>query len=279
MSDLQQKTPAELMQEDLERLEDFCLLDDTYARTYFRKHPELAEFVLRIVTGIDDLVIDPNEYETQYDAKRIAGSRSLVLDVVAGDAKGRKINLEVENWNASPERGEYHVATMCIENLRQGQDFEELPEIYVIFICGKDSVGNGRAINQFSYRNDDFGMDDDDPTHESMGGRTHIIFLNGEYEDDSTDVGRLIHDLKCSKSADMFFENLAERTRYLKETNEGRKQMCKSMEEMRQESIRNTSIAIAFNLIKLGKNTHEEIAQATNLTLEEVKRLAGQQAS
>ena len=55
--------------------------------------------------------------------------------------------------------------------------------------------------------------------------------------------------------------------------------MCTSMEEMRKENVRDTSIAIALNLIKLGKNTHEEIAQATNLTLEEVKRLAGQQAS
>ena len=44
------------------------------------------------------------------------------------------LNLEVEKWDASPERAEFHVATMCMENLRKNEEFSKLPEIYVIFI-------------------------------------------------------------------------------------------------------------------------------------------------
>ena len=78
------------------------------------------------------------------------GSRSLVLDVYAGDQAGRRYNFEVENWNAEPERGEVHAATMVAENLLANNRFSDLPEIYVIFLTSGDSIGNGRALNQFT---------------------------------------------------------------------------------------------------------------------------------
>lgn len=52
--------------------------------------------MLRIITKLDDLEIDPTEYETQYDVKRLNGSRSLILDVHGGDKAGRKYDLEME---------------------------------------------------------------------------------------------------------------------------------------------------------------------------------------
>ncbi len=80
---------AKQREEDLRRLEEFSLLDDTFARSFFRQSPKLAEFVLRIIMGKDDLVIDPNKYETQYEAKRLAGSRSVIMDIVGEDSQGR----------------------------------------------------------------------------------------------------------------------------------------------------------------------------------------------
>ena len=252
----------------LEKLKQFRLFDDTYARTYFRTHPELAEFVLRIITGIKDLTIDPSEYETQYDAKRLAGSRSLIMDVHAGDTHGKKYNLEVENRTASPERAEYHVAAMCVEHLKPGADFSDLPEIYIIFLCDTDSVGNGEAITPFSFRADN-------APHASMNGRTHVIYVNGDYKDDGSDIAKLIHDFKCRNADDMYFENLAERTRYLKTDPKGVSEMCRIMDEMKKETV----IEIALNLLKIGKNSYEEIANATGLTLDEVKKLAEQLAA
>ena len=273
------QTNEQRHQKNLERLRDFSLLDDTFARTFFRQHPDLAEFVLRIMTGIDDLSIDPSDYETQYDAKRIAGSRSVIMDIYGGDTTGRKYNLEMENWDADPERGEYHVATMCMENLEPQQDFKELPEIYVIFVCGRDAVGNGRAINHFSYRNDDIDVEDRKKQHDSMRGKTHILYVNCQYDDKDTDLGKLIHDFRCRKASEMYYSNLAERTRYLKENPKGVKEMCKIMEDAAREERQEERIIIAQNLLNLGLITHEQIAKATSLTLEEVKQLAGQAAS
>ena len=51
------------------------------------------------------------------------------------------------------------------------------------------------------------------------------------------------------------------------------------MEEMRNETARETSLEIAKNLLLIGKLTCEEIAQATKLTVEEVKELDGKKSA
>ena len=254
MKEITIKTDAQKRQEDLQRLAGFRIIDDTFARSVFKGKPDLAEFVLRIITKLDDLTIDPLTYDTQYDAKRLAGSRSLLLDVHGGDTKGRKYDLELEKWDASPERAEYHMGTMLVEHLHSGDDFSDLPETYVIFACDRDVIGNGRAVNKFSYRNDDFVVGDEESEKKiergaSMKGRTHIIFVNGEYRDTESDIGKLIHDLKCNEYKDMLFTNLAERVKYLKEDPKGVEEMCKVMEEMKVESEQVRTLQLLMNLM------------------------------
>ena len=61
--------------------------------------------------------------------------------------------------------------------------------------------------------------------------------MNGEYRGES-DIGKLMHDFNCTQADDMNFELMAERTRYLKENPKGVQEMCKVMEDMRNESLR-----------------------------------------
>lgn len=238
---LEEKTPEQIKQEDIARVLNFRFLDDTFARCAFRGHRNLAEFVLRVITQIDDLELEEKRYETQFDAKRLRGSRSLMLDVHGGDTQGRKYDLEMEKNDASPERSEVHVASMIGEHLLAGEPFKNLPEMYVIFMCEHDVVGNGRAINQFCYRNEDKFLEDESiegkiTANASMGGKTHIIFVNGNYKNDKTDIGKLIHDFKCTKAEDMYYLNLADRMRSIKEDPEEVEKVCKIIEEVRKES-------------------------------------------
>lgn len=94
-----ERMSEQLRKEDLQRLEAFRPIDDTFARQMFKGNPKLAERVLRIITQLADLEIDEAGYDTQFDAKRLAGSRSLMLDVHGGDTKGRKYDLEMEKWH------------------------------------------------------------------------------------------------------------------------------------------------------------------------------------
>ncbi len=61
-------------------------------RELFRNDLPLAQLVLRIITGIEDLEL--TSQETQYDLKRLLGSRSICLDVFGTDSMGRQFDLE-----------------------------------------------------------------------------------------------------------------------------------------------------------------------------------------
>ncbi|MCD8364279.1 MAG: PIN domain-containing protein [Clostridiales bacterium] len=72
--------------------------------------------------------------------------------------------------------------------------------------------------------------------HESFGDGSHIIYVNGAYMDESDQIGKLMHDFRCTSAADMYFEILADRVRYFKETEGGRAQVCKMVEDLTRES-------------------------------------------
>jgi hypothetical protein len=67
----------------------------------------------------------------------------------------------------------------------------------------------------------------------------------------------------------MNFELMANRTRYLKENPKGVNEMCKIMEEMRIESLKE----VALRMLAAGKYALEEIANISGLSLDEVKKL------
>ena len=78
-------------QEDLQRLRGFRPIDDTFMRGLFKENIPLAEFVLRIITGKQDLIL--TKCETQADFKRVTGARSICLDAYATDSTGKSTIL------------------------------------------------------------------------------------------------------------------------------------------------------------------------------------------
>ncbi len=247
-------------QEDLQRLRGLRPIDDDFMRCLFKDNIPLAEFVLRIITDKTDLII--TDCETQKDMKRLAGARSICLDAYGTDLAGKKYDLEVQRQDkrADPHRARYHSSVMDIENLHSSQEFKELPDTYTIFILEKDFYGEGEAIYPIERINL--------ATGKSFEDWEHILYVNGEYRGES-DIGKLMHDFNCTQADDMNFELMAERTRYLKENPKGVQEMCKVMEDMRNESLRE----VAKRMLADGMLTLEKIAEYAGLPLDEVKKL------
>jgi len=86
-----------------------------------------------------------------------------------------------------------------------------------------------------------------------------------------------MHDFSCTDPSDMNYQILADRVRYFKQEKEGVIAMCRMLEEMRNETALETALKttkeFAFRLIIRGKDTPEEIAEITNLPLEEINHL------
>ena len=253
-------------QEDLQRLRLLRPIDDDFMRCLFKDNIPLTEFVLRIITDKPDLII--TECETQKDMKRLAGARSICLDAYGTDSDGKKYDLEVQRQDkgADPHRARYHSSVMDIENLHSGQKFKELPDTYTIFIIEKDFYGQGEAVYPIERINL--------ATGKSFEDGEHILYVNGEYRGDSA-IGKLMHDFNCTKADDMNFELMANRTRYLKENPKGVSEMCKIMEDMRIESLKE----VALRMLAAGKYALEEIASISGLSLDEVKKLKAEQTA
>ena len=147
-----------------------------------------------------------------------------------------------------------------------GEDFDLLPETYVIFICESDVLGENKPIYEIDRRIKG--------SNALFNDGAHIIYVNGEIQDE-TSLGKLMHDFYCQEPDDMYYKELADRARYFKKTEGGRQKMCKIMEDMRDETAKVKSREIARNLLKIGKISLEEIAEATGLTVEEVESLRG----
>ncbi len=60
--------------------------------------------------------------------------------------------------------------------------------------------------------------------------------MNGSYKDDDDPIGKLMHDFRCTSSEDMYYLLLAKQVRHFKETEGGRKSVCKAVEEIAEVS-------------------------------------------
>ncbi len=248
-------------QKDLHRLQGLRPIDDDFMRCLFKDNIPLAEMVLRIITGRQDLVI--TDCQTQKDMKRLAGARSICLDAYGTDSENKKYDCEIQRAEkgADPHRARYHSSVLDIENLDAGQKFRELPDTYTIFITEEDFYGKGEPLYVIERMNLTTGTRFEDGEH--------ILYVNGAYRGKS-DLGKLMHDFSCTDADDMYFDLMAERTRYLKQNRKGVEEMCRIMEEMRLEE--REEIARAF--ITMGELSYEKIAEGTKLTIEEIEKLA-----
>ena len=251
-------------QEDLQRLRGFRLLDDDFLTKCFESNTECIELVLRIVMEMPDLkVIDVH---TQVFVENLL-NRSVRLDVLATDSTGRKINVEIQRSDrgAGRKRARYNSSMMDANLLDKSENFDELPETWVIFITEHDAMKKNLAL---------YHIDRVIPeTGELFNDGTHIMYVNGAFRDDSA-VGKLMHDFSCTNPGDMYYGLLADRVRFFKESKEGVAIMCKAMEDMRNQTLRNGMKAVALRMLQAGKYTLEEIAEISGLPLDEVKALS-----
>lgn len=190
--------------------------------------------------------------------KRLVGARSVCLDAYGTDSENKKYDLEIQRSDkgADPHRARYHSSVMDIENLDAGQEFDELPDTYTIFITEKDFYGMGEPLYVIERKNLTTG--------EGFEDGEHILYVNGEYRGES-DFGKLMHDFSCTEADDMNFDLMAERTRYLKENPKGVQEMCKSMEDMRNEVAENTLLQMIRSLMETTKWSAERAMDALKI--------------
>ena len=250
-------------QEDLQRLRGFRLLDDDFLTKCFEGDTASIELVLRIVLEKPDLKV--LDVRTQVFVENLL-NRSVRLDILATDSTGAKLNVEVQRSDkgAGRKRARYNSSMMDANLLKKGEDFGKLPETWVIFITENDVMGKGLPL--YPIERCFLG------TGERFEDGSHILYVNGAYRGD-TPIGKLMHDFSCTDAADMYYGTLADRVRFFKESKEGIEIMCRAMEDMRNQTLKEGMINVAKKMLEDGTITLEKIAEFVGLSVDEVRKL------
>ena len=219
-------------------IKNFTLMSDIFMRNVFKQR-ECLEYVLQVIMEKQDLKVI--EQIIQKDYKNLQG-RSAIMDCVARDSEGKQFDVEIQqdNEGASPKRARYHSGLMDMNTLNPGQDFDELPESYVIFITRDDILGYGFPI----YHIDRHIKEADD----SFQDEAHIIYVNSRKQED-TELGRLMHDLHCKNADEM------------------EKIYSEGMESGELKAKKETALSLA----EMGLSV-EKIAKAVNHNVNEVQK-------
>lgn len=214
-------------QKCLQRIKQFRLIDDTFFSACLADDVECTEFILRILLDKDDLQVI--ESKTQYSVKNLQG-HSVILDALATDSKGVKFNIEIQRSDkgAAKKRARYYSSLIDGQSLISGDDYEMLPEVYVIFITENDVMGRNLPIYHVERTVTETG------DHFTDG--SHIVYVNASNRDD-TKLGRLMHDFYCANPNDMNYPLLAQKTGKFKENTKEAEHMCRIMEEIKAEGF------------------------------------------
>lgn len=120
--------------------------------------------------------------------------KGVRLDVYAKDEKQTRYNVEmqVERKPALGKRSRYYQSQMDMEMLLTGEDYTELPNTYVIFICDFDPFGKDKYRYTFRttcQESENVDLED---------GRT-TVFLNTRGKNESEVPGELVTFLQYMK--------------------------------------------------------------------------------
>ncbi len=237
-----------------------------------------AEFLVRTLMGDDTLKISRMEHQYEIPSLR---SHSVTLDVYAESADGRVYNVEIQRDNdrADPHRARYHASLIDYSLLNKGEDYKNLPDVYVFFLTEHDYFKKKKQV----YRYERVDIGDGGLLNDGM----HIIYVNAEIKDD-TALGRLMHDMCCSDPDKMNSGVIADRVRYIKTIREERNNMSRTIEQImydereegrvegrvegREEGREEERAALISKMIANGIFP-EQIAELCGLPLEYVKSL------
>ena len=188
----------------------FCLLDDPFMTVVFQDSLACVDLVIQIILGNPNL--HATKVVTQDTLKNLHG-HSVRLDIHA-IADGQEFNIEIQRAavGAARRRARYNSSIIDAAALSAGEDYERLPETYVIFITETDVLGRELPIYhvQRTIRE----------TQETFDDGSHIIYVNSSVMDD-TPLGRLMHDFRCKRVEEMHYDVLKERAERFKDEAKG----------------------------------------------------------
>ena len=140
-------------------LRRMSFMDDMLFKRAFRERPDLAEHLIRGILSKPDL----NVVKMNTQASLFAlNTKEVILDCLCTDSDGKLYNVEVQNEVRMPlgRRARAYGSLIDSSIFKKGQEYEELPDRYIIFITREDFLKNGRQVTVFAMRDEEGKVED-----------------------------------------------------------------------------------------------------------------------
>ena len=256
------------------------------------KEPEIAAELVERLLSVKVGHVEYPELE-----KQIApyySSKGVRLDVYLKD-EDKVIDVELQNYpeEALGKRTRYYQSMIDIDSLMKGQDYEDLKESYILFICKYDPFSKGGkklSLPRYTFRNlciENSDVELNDKT-------SKVIYNSSAYGNEKDEKIRDFLKYVCTDSPgkDGFSNRLSALVEKIKD-NDRFKGDYAAVNLHDRDLIRNTrkiaiaeglalgekqgasqkAVEAAKNLLRMNILSPEQIAKAVNLPLEKVLSL------
>ena len=231
----------------LAKAKNLRIIDDALFRLIAARK-EVCQEILRTLLDDDLLVVD----DVTVQMSEISLHREIVLDAlcVLGDGTLCNVEMQKTDGNDDIKRVRFHASVITANHTPKGTSFENIPNVKVLYITEYDALGNGQAITHIS-RCQKKGKQ-----YLPVNDGEDIIFANTA----SKQRNKHTHLLKLFLRSDSFYDEmypeLSKAMKHFKDTEGGKNEMCKSIEEYAEERALDLAINICMDF---GKKIDETI--------------------
>ena len=153
------------------------------------------------------------------------------------------------------------------DTLLSSENYDELPETYVIFITENDILRQNKPLYVIDRMING--------TPDKFDDGSHILYVNSQIQDD-TKLGRLMRDFACVDPDRYSYKVLSDRARYFKNSKEDLQTMCRIVEEIVEKEVAAAKREDVINLLKSTKMSPEEISRILKIDKDVVDELSKQ---
>lgn len=209
-------------------------IDDVLFEMLARNRKVIQE-ILRVILKQPELVV--KNVITQ-SSKRNPFNRSVILDVLCTLNDLSLVNLEVQRADDDDHirRVRYNAASITVHNANPGIKFRNIPNLKVVYITEFDYHKKGVPIYWVNKHLEKFGDIIDDGTQD--------IYVNAAV-DDGSELAALMKCFLQTEVNDNRFPELSKEMKRLKNTEKGVGKMCKVIEELIAQEMKEKDAQIA----------------------------------
>lgn len=122
------------------KFQELTFADDYMFCRILQKHMDVAKQIVKLATGRE---VENIAYSSkQYAIDPYVSAKSIRFDIYfVGDNEVYDIEMQTTKQKDIVKRTRYYLGLNDVEILKQGEDYENLPRSYIIFICKFDPFG------------------------------------------------------------------------------------------------------------------------------------------